>query len=835
MPENSLDHLFLDERFYKALSYTSVLKGGASVLARSDINRELQGDFVKVRFNEAIEDFKEGRDETDFVYLVFKSAINFELDLDKFDDKSSFRIAYVKTITEKDSLGQEFVYYESAIFLNRDAISSFLRKIEEFLTEFSWQSLRKNNPKPKNFALIANIEDIRAATLESFWQEPELPFPPSDEVVWWEVWLDKKHKKDVKQGVLAQLAAAGIQIGQQWIDFPEHTVGLIKASARRLSETLLYSDSLSELRKPRETAEFFTYLNRADQHEWIDDLRKRVQNLAGETTISVCLLDSGLTRGNPLLKDLVAERNLDTILPEVDVADNSNSSTGHGTPMAGLILYGDLSDVLATKEEVKIFHHLESVKIIHPNHPHDPDNRGWVTMEAVSKAITINPAHKRIVCLAVTADDVFHKGRPTAWSAAIDQLSFGNIEEPNNSTLFMVSSGNLLDEQRNAYPIVNEDCSINDPAQAFNAITVGAYTLKDYVDLDKYPNAEVLARRGAMSPCNTTSIIWENTWCRKPEIVMEGGNQALQHQGVLTPDSMQLLSTSKGTTLTWLTTFGDTSGATALASRFAAQVYTRYPKLWPETIRALIIHTADWTSEMLGEDKKHIRQLKTEQKPKLLQTVGYGVPNLPRALHSVKNSLSLIAEAILKPYKQEKSRIKTDQFHLYQLPWPREVLSELFEAPVRLIITLSYFIEPNPGNKRYAEARNYMSHGLRFKMIDKDESPESFAGRISSDMQEEDYEKEGKERDWLLGDKLRNKGSIHKDIWEGTAADLATRNVIAIYPVGGWWKKRKKLERYLENVRYSLIVTVEAPNNDVDIYSVVKSQIDIAVPITIEI
>lgn len=509
MPENSLDHLFLDERFYNALAYTSVLKGGTSVLARSDINRELQGDFVKVRFNEAIEDFKEGRDETDFVYLVFKSAINFELDLDKFDDKGSFRIAYVKTIKEEDAEGKEFIYYESAIFLDHDAISVFLRKIEEFLTEFSWQSERKGIPKPKNFTLIANIEDIRAATLQSFWQEPELPFPPINEVDWWEVWLDKKHKKDVRLGVLSQLAKAGIQIGQQWIDFPEHTVGLIKASARRLSETLLYSDSLSELRKPRETAEFFTYLNRIDQHEWIDDLRKRVQNLADETTISVCLLDSGLTRGNPLLKDLVTERNLDTILPEVGVADNSDSSTGHGTPMAGLILYGDLSDVLATKEDVKIFHHLESVKIIHPNHPHDPENRGWVTMEAVSKAVTINPTHKRIVCLAVTADDVLHKGKPTVWSAAIDQLSFGSIEEPNNSTLFMVSSGNLLDEQRSAYPIINEDCSINDPAQAFNAITVGAYTLKDYVDLDKYPDAEILARRGAMSPCNTTSIIWE--------------------------------------------------------------------------------------------------------------------------------------------------------------------------------------------------------------------------------------------------------------------------------------------------------------------------------------
>ena len=43
--------------------------------------------------------------------------------------------------------------------------------------------------------------------------------------------------------------------------------------------------------------------------------------------------------------------------------------------------------------------------------------------------------------------------------------------------------------------------------------------------------------------------------------------------------------------------------------------------------------------------------------------------------------------------------------------------------------------------------------------------------------------------------KLRNLGSIHSDVWHGTAADLAERDYIAVYPVICWWRERPKFER----------------------------------------
>src|SRR5690606_12970020 len=132
-------------------------------------------------------------------------------------------------------------------------------------------------------------------------------------------------------------------------------------------------------------------------------------------------------------------------------------------------------------------------------------------------------------------------------------------------------------------------------------------------------------------------------------------------------------------------------------------------------------------------------------------------------------------------------------------------------------VTLSYFIEPNPGNKRYAVANNYASHGLRFRLKDRDESSSAFMARINNKARkalEEKYESEGGEK-WIIGQQIRDKGSIHRDIWIGNAADLATKNELAIIPTGGWWKTRPNHKRYENEVRYSLIISIETDSEDI--------------------
>ena len=815
MPEFYRDHLLLNENTL-ALPYTSINRGGNNISPRTNIDRVEQGNRVRNELVSAIAEFVEVAPNEDFVYVVLKSVPGFFLDLDKLD-KGEFRLASYRQIN-KDPGDETF---EATVFMNRRAIAKILQKIEQYIHE---DTIGGN---PKHQSLLANLDEIRVATLESFWQEPELPFPAVHESIWWEIWVNRDLNLDVEEqleAIFEKLELADIQVGSnRYLAFPENLVFLVKGTTEQLGSTILYTDVLSELRKPRETAEYFTYLDKPEEIAWMNDLLGRLEIANQQSNIAICLLDTGVNTEHPLLNRIIPLRNLDAIEPAWDRSDTNRQ--GHGTPMAGLALYGDLTDVFPQNLPLTIYHHLESIKILEGNQPNRPELYGAITQEAVARGEIINPNYKRVVCMAVTSPDLVHLGQPSSWSAAIDQQSFGTVEEPNESTVFFISGGNLPLMHRMNFPVANDAASIEDPAQAFNAITVGAYTLKDRIDMARFPNASLIAQRGEMAPVNTTSMPWVQEWPRKPDIVMEGGNHGVFNGGLIDPDSLQLLSTGKGGLgKSWFTSFGDTSAATALASKFAAELYHNYPNYWPETIRALVIHSADWTPAMLGGHV--IADLNFAQKLKIIATVGYGVPNFQKARFSASNSLSLVIQRTLKPYKYEDNRVKTDEFHIIDLPWPVKALEEMENTQVQLKVTLSYFVEPNPGNKQYELASSYRSHGLRFKMKDTYESDDAFAARISSESRNEDYAVEGSEH-WILSSQIRDKGSLHKDIWIGTAADLSTRSKIAVYSVGGWWKNRKNLKRYEYTIRYSLVVTIETPDNGIDIYTPVLINISV--------
>ena len=77
---------------------------------------------------------------------------------------------------------------------------------------------------------------------------------------------------------------------------------------------------------------------------------------------------------------------------------------------------------------------------------------------------------------------------------------------------------------------------------------------------------------------------------------------------------------------------------------------------------------------------------------------GYGVPSLEKAQWCARNSVNLIIQSELQPFdKKPDGGYKTKDMHIHELPWPKDILLGLGETPVSLKITLSYFIEPGPG------------------------------------------------------------------------------------------------------------------------------------------
>ena len=72
---------------------------------------------------------------------------------------------------------------------------------------------------------------------------------------------------------------------------------------------------------------------------------------------------------------------------------------------------------------------------------------------------------------------------------------------------------------------------------------------------------------------------------------------------------------------------------------------------------------------------------------------------------------------------------------------------------------------------------------------------------------------------------------MHSDWWHGTAAQLADKGTIAVYPSIGWWRERHHLGRWNAHARYALVISIRAPRLDVDVYTPIKAEI--AVPVAV--
>ena len=688
-----------------------------------------------------------------------------------------------------------------------------------------------------NRRLLDAIRQIRAASLRELWTDDDDAFPASgDDPVWWEVWLPVR--KDREALVSAFRDRAGLQdirLAKGELRFPERTVLLARASVEQMRASMVTLNNIAELRRPKETAEFFDSMPPSEQLEWLEDLLARTRHASSDNDVPyVCLLDTGVNRSHRLLAPALAADDLHTVEPGWGTDD----ANGHGTEMAGLALAGDLTELLAGSGPVEIAHRLESVKLLHKDGAtgSDPKHHGYLTIEAVARPEITAPGRRRVFEMTVTARDNRDQGRPSAWSSAIDALAADSADHGGHPRLLVVSAGNVDDPTAwSNYPASNDTDGVHDPAQAWNALTVGACTdLVRITEPDAGGHAPI-APKGGLSPFSTTSLPWQRHWPLKPDIVMEGGNVAEESLGAVPLPSLSLLTTSHRPTERSFTTAHATSAATSLAARLAAQVMELYPSLWPETVRGLIVHSAEWTDAMKVAYLPATRNPSKGDCQKLVRRCGFGVPDLDRALWSVANSLTMVVQETLVPFERRKSRTVAREMQIHSLPWPQASLEALGEMPVEMRVTLSYFIEPNPSTRGVRSRYRYESHGLRFDVKRPLESIDAFRGRISAAARDDQYASgtSGSDTAWLIGTQHRHRGSLHGDIWSGSAADLASRGAMAVYPTSGWWKTRPALKHYDRAVRYALVVGIRAPEVDVDLYAEVANQIDVGVPVEV--
>jgi hypothetical protein len=590
------------------------------------------------------------------------------------------------------------------------------------------------------------------------------------------------------------------------------------------------------LRRASDSPCFFTDEINGEETPWVEDLAERTVWPSNDAP-AVCLFDTGVNRGHSLIEPALSTGDMHAL--DAAWGNDDHHENGHGTAMAGLALHGDLTSALADRSERRLTHRLESVKFLPPQgfDPAQPHSYGVMTQAAVALPEISAPDRARVYCMAITNEDV-SGSTPSAWSASVDQAANGSMigdDDEAPKRLIIVSGGNVTAhiDMRDIQP--QDNYPIEDPAQAWNALTVGGYTDHSVIREVGYEDWSAMAAVGDLSPHSRTSVTWPHNAPFKPEIVMEGGNRAVNptRTEALTMGSLSLLSTGKDANIP-LVPFEATSAAAAQAARLAARLCADHPDYWPETVRGLIVHSAEWTEQMLAQFGGRASK---RERCELIRRFGYGVPDYDRATASASNHLALFAQTELQPFRMEGGR-RFGDCHYYALPIPRRMLEELENEQVELKITLSYFIDPNPGLSANVDPQRYQSHGLRFDLKRKTETLDVFKRRVNASEREDPRVAPQREDDdgrWLLGPQSVSAGSLHCDVWTGPAIELAGRDTLCIKPVVGWSRTRAAREICNATRRYSLIVTLKARNSEIDLYTPISALVPVEVPVEVEI
>lgn len=723
---------------------------------------------------------------------------------------------------------------ESALLFVPDDARTFLQgRIR------SYGQPRGNQP-PADVEKFERVETIRAAEAHALFVG-KVDFA-SPELLWWELWV--RHDGKIAEGVAAAARLAALDVHEDRLLFPDTTVLFVHASAEGITGFVgCIPGAVTEIRKTTGTIEPF--LNRGAKglgpQDWTADLAKRVVPPPQDANV-VCALDTGIAAQHPLIAPALRGA---WAYDAAWGADDHHPQGGHGTPLAGLVLYGDLEPLMNDTRQVQLTHAVESMKLLPPRGfpKTKPPSYGVVTEGAVALVEAERPNVRRAFCLANSACD-FPPERPSSWSGALDQIAAGSMpgdqadgvpaaERPKR--LMVVATGNMpggkLNHVRLSHPL-------EDPSQSWNALTIGGFTRKDTPPA-KPPGLKPVVPANHRSPFSLGSqTLSSDLTPIKPEVLFEAGNMIADASGDCGWEpSVSLLAPGSNVMHDPLAPFWATSAAAGMAGHFVGGLQAALPDLWPETHRALAVDSAHWPEpirkRLIGTGQ-HWKTGGKAAKQAILREVGYGVPDLQRAINSASNDVTLIAQAPIQPFVIGDSGVPVfNEMHFYDLPWPKAALEKIENGIVTMKVTLSYFVEPNLSGRAATRPETYRSFGLRFAMKKRSDTKEQFKRRVSG-QQEKDTPGPQQEGDyWLLGSNAVQAGSLHCDLWRGRAIDLALHDAIGVYPVTGWWKTHPGQKRFNDKGRYALVVSISAPGQNVDMHSEITSLVAAKIAATV--
>ena len=340
MPDQTTDKRphFVLQNTSEARPFTAhALKGGAKATL-PQLDREQHGTALRgqLRALQPLAEVAKQRQEE----IGLEAGLGIQI---QFLSRLDADLAFERLASEGKSKGIELLSVQErdnkAVLANVFVPDGQLQHFERMVSDYLAAKTDRNGKPRDNKTLLNTIGSIRAAAIQGLWTDsPELLPANPEEAFWWEVWL-RRSRDSTASAVedFRRLAAMSqCQVSDAVVDFPERSVVVMYGSQRQLAQSVMALNCVAELRRAKDTAEFYVGLGGAEQQQRIADLIARVQPPAdGDEVPRICLLDSGVNRGHPLLDPLIAAADLHTVNP----AWGTNDTANHGTGLAGLAQY----------------------------------------------------------------------------------------------------------------------------------------------------------------------------------------------------------------------------------------------------------------------------------------------------------------------------------------------------------------------------------------------------------------------------------------------------------------------------------------------------------------
>jgi hypothetical protein len=386
----------------------------------------------------------------------------------------------------------------------------------------------------------------------------------------------------------------------------------------------------------------------------IDAIRPDVNALGvvaplAEDAPGVCILDTGIAAGHPLLAPAIGET-----VNFVAAGELAADADGHGTRVAGLALYGGGFDPLPNRFEPKL--RIFAGKVF----ANDGNDETKFVEKSVEEAVQyfVEEYDCKVFCLAYGDRNKVYDGRHIRGLAyTLDRLT------RELGVLFVVPTGNLSqneipEDALEAYPhyLSRDEFRLLDPATALNAITVGGIAeFEADANAQRHPGtieSMPVARRHQPSPFTRRGLSIGGAL--KPDFVSYGGNVALQRgRGNFGDRRLGVISTSNRFAEGVL--FDDACGTSFAApqvAHLAGNILRFLPTATANTLRAVLGAHA----RIPGEAEL---LLSGDQRAKLA-LCGFGKVDSRHLFESADQAVTLLSE----------DAIIAEHHHFYELPTP---------------------------------------------------------------------------------------------------------------------------------------------------------------------